>query len=135
MALVVSELKSMTVPELKKALLERKLNVVGKKQDLINRLTEFLNAETKAAEPEPEKKVVEKSPVKEAPVVAAPQAKTEATKENVSCCSQELFLQFKNWMVLVLCLFTIQRVWIVLACCLLRSVHAFGFFMSVRSQI
>ena len=84
MALVVSELKSMTVPELKKALLERKLNVVGKKQDLINRLTEFLNAETKAAEPEPEKKVVEKSsPVKEAPVVAAPQGKTEATKENV----------------------------------------------------
>ena len=90
--LAVNDLKNQTVPELKKALLERGLNVVGKKQDLINRLTAFLQAEaekqeaTESAAPEPVKEVEKPAkPVKNAkPETKIPDA-VDSSKENVSC--------------------------------------------------
>ncbi len=87
MVLAVNDLKGLTVPELKKALLERKLNVTGKKQDLINRLTEYMQQEAAKAEevteqPESEEPATAISSSVELPVVSEP------TKENVSFCSR-----------------------------------------------
>jgi len=93
MTLTVSDLKSMTVPELKKALLERKLNVVGKKQDLINRLTEFLDAEAaKTTVAESEKETSAEKPAAAAQPPAAKPAVSEtpeATKENAEPQKEE----------------------------------------------
>ena len=85
MPVAVNDLKTMTVPELKKLLMEYKLNVSGKKQDLITRLTEYLNAPTEKAAPEPEKEIQSEQPkVKPATkTTALPQQAKDSTKENV----------------------------------------------------
>ncbi|XP_063716692.1 SAP domain-containing ribonucleoprotein-like isoform X2 [Symsagittifera roscoffensis] len=84
MPVAVNDLKTMTVPELKKLLMEYKLNVSGKKQDLITRLTEYLNAPTEKAAPEPEKEIQSEQPkVKPATkTTAVPQQAKDSTKEN-----------------------------------------------------
>ena len=88
----ISELKNLTVPELKKALLERGLNVVGKKQDLINRLTTHLQEEeaqkqkvADAPTPAPAKEVEKPAPksVKTAKAETKTGEAADSAKENV----------------------------------------------------
>lgn len=85
--LAVNELKNLTVPELKKALLERGLNVVGKKQDLINRLTAYLETEEEEKQESPVPEAVTEAP-KTSPVKTAKTdtqvPETTETKENAA---------------------------------------------------